>query len=112
VGEKRKFRRYEYESPLQIKALTMDSSHVLHNSFSHDISAIGVGLTTFDFLPVNGKVYLRLFSKAWVCLLEIVGRVVWVKQLLYQNRFRVGIEFSCEDTGLAEKIRQVLSMDL
>lgn len=112
MGEKRKVRRYQYESPLQIKALTMDGTYLMHNSFAHDISAIGLGITSFDFFPVNEKVYLKLFSKAWVCLLEIVGKVIWVKQLPYQNRFRIGIEFANDDRDLARKIKNILSRDL
>ncbi len=109
MGEKRQYLRQEFKCPLQIKALAMDGTQFMRNSFSNNISEIGLGLTSFDFFAVNEKVHLRLFTDAWAQLLEIIGRVVWVKRLPFQERFKIGIEFVDTTESLKQKIRSIMS---
>jgi len=104
VSEKRNYIRQECKYPLQIKSLTMDGTQFMRNSFSNNISEIGLGITSFDFFAVDEKVHLQLFSSAWGYLLEIIGRVVWIKRLPFQDRFKIGIEFTDISEDLKQKI--------
>ncbi len=109
MGEKRQYIRHNIKCPLQIRALAMDGTQFMRNSFSNNISEIGLGITSFDFFAVNEKVHLQLFSSAWAHLLEIIGKVVWVKRLPFQDRFKIGIEFVDTTESLKQKIRSIMS---
>ena len=111
MADKRQYIRADLRCPLQIKALSMDGTQFMRNSFSNNISQIGLGLTAFDFFAINEKVHLQLFSSAWVRLLEIVGRVVWIKRLPFQDRFKIGIEFVDISENAKQKIRSLMSIN-
>ena len=109
MSEKRQYIRQDIRCPLQIKALSIDGTQFMRNSFSNNISEIGVGIMSFDFFAVNEKVHLQLFSSAWAHLLEIIGRVVWVKRLPFQDRFKIGIEFVDTTESLKQKVKSIMS---
>ncbi|MFH1093879.1 MAG: PilZ domain-containing protein [Candidatus Omnitrophota bacterium] len=109
MDDKRQYIRQEYRCPLQIKALSLNGTQFIRNSFSNNISEIGLGITSFDFFGVNEKVHLQLFSSAWAHLLEIIGRVVWVERLPFQDRFKIGIEFVDTSESLKKKIKDIMS---
>ena len=108
MSDKRQYIREDLRCPLQIKALSMDGTQFMRNSFSNNISELGLGITSFDFFAVGEKVHLQLFSSAWAQLLEIIGRVVWIKRLPFQDRFRIGIEFVDTTESLKQKIRGIM----
>ena len=109
MNDKRQYIRQECTYPLQLKALTMDGTQFIRNSFSNNISEIGLGITSFDFFPVNEKVHLQLFTSAWGHLLEIIGRVVWIKRVPSQDRFKIGIEFVDTSESLKQKILRIMN---
>jgi Tfp pilus assembly protein PilZ len=94
--ERRSFKRARVACQLQIQALAVDAP-MIRNSFCSDVSPVGMAITTFDFYPVNKKVHLNILSNALNKVIEAIGRVVWVKELPTQQRFRIGIAF--EDTS-------------
>ncbi|MCK4994357.1 MAG: PilZ domain-containing protein [Candidatus Omnitrophica bacterium] len=112
MSEKRLSIRQDCSYPLQIKALTMDGTQFIRNSFSNNISEIGLGITSFDFFAVNEKVHLQVFSSAWANLLEIIGKVVWVKRLPFQERFKIGIEFVDTTESLKQRIKNIMNKSL
>ncbi len=111
MNDKRKYIRKDFEYPLQIRALTMDSTQFIRNSFSNNISEIGLGITSFDFFAVNEKIHLQIFSSVWAILVEIIGRVVWVKRLPFQDRFKIGIEFIDASESLMQKIKSLMDKE-
>ena len=111
MSDKREYIRKDFECPLQIRALTMEGTQFMRNSFSNNISEIGLGITSFDFFAVNKKMHLQVFSSAWVILLEMIGRVIWVKRLPFQDRFKIGIEFVDASESSMQKIRSLMSKE-
>lgn len=109
MSDKRLYIRQECTYPLQIKALTMDGTQFIRNSFSNNISEIALGITSFDFFAVNEKVHLQLFSSTWAHLLEIIGRVIWIKRVPFQEHFKIGIEFINTSEGLKQKILTIMN---
>ncbi|MCG2713107.1 MAG: PilZ domain-containing protein [Candidatus Omnitrophica bacterium] len=109
MSEKRRYIRQELKYSLQIKSLAMDGVQFMRNSFSNNISEIGLGITSFDFFAVNEKVHLQLFSSAWVHLLEIIGKIVWIKRLPFQDRYKIGIEFVDTAESLKQRIRSMMN---
>ena len=111
MGDNRAYVRQDVNCPLQLKALTMEGTQFMRNSFSTNISEIGLGITSFDFFAVNEKVHLQLFSSAWASLLEIIGKVVWIKRLPFQDRFRIGIEFVDTSESSTQKIKNLMGKE-
>jgi len=109
MNNKRLYNRQACNYPLQIKALAMNGTQFMRNSFSNNISEIGVGITSFDFFAVNKKIHLQIFSSAWAHLLEIIGNVVWVKKVPFQNRYKIGIEFVDTNEGLKDRIKKIMN---
>ena len=108
MDDKRLYLRQECRFPLQIKALSIDGTQFMRNSFSNNISEIGLGITSFDFFAVNEKVHLQVFSSAWAHLLEIIGKVIWIKIVPFQDRFKIGIEFVDSSESLKQKIKNIM----
>lgn len=110
MSEKRLYIRQDCKFPLQIKSVTMDGTQFMRNSFSNNISEIGLGLTSFDFFAVSEKVHLQVFSQTWAQLFEIIGKVIWIERLPFQDRFKIGIEFVDMSEGLKQKIKRIMNM--
>lgn len=91
--ERRKKTRAQLETAVQLKRVASVDAGELTNSFSQNISEQGMAITTFDFYPVQSRVHVKILSKTWANLLEIIARVVWVRQLPYQQKYRVGLAF-------------------
>ena len=49
MDDKRLFKRAQFECPLQIKALAVEGKQLMRNSFSLNLSEIGVGVYSFYF---------------------------------------------------------------
>ena len=109
--ERRKAERKNFSCPLQVQAISAEVGSFLRNSFCRNISLTGLSLTSFDFYPVEGKVHLQIFSNAWMKLIEIIGRVVWVEQLPFQNRYKIGIEFVDRSSGVDQGLSRLLDSE-
>lgn len=92
-SERRKFDRQELELAVQLRLVTSSDPIQLKNSFCLNISQVGLQIVSFDFYPVEGKVFMQLFSADNISLFKTVGRVVWVQQFPYQQKYKIGIEF-------------------
>ena len=92
--ERRRFVRVASDLPVQLKRLPQDFPTSINNSLAQDISEGGLRISSFYFYPVNSKVTLEVFMRQGTEPVKAVGKVVWVEQLPYQERYRVGLEFS------------------
>ncbi|MBU1042847.1 MAG: PilZ domain-containing protein [Candidatus Omnitrophica bacterium] len=108
MDERRRFERNGVECPLQIQAVEA-AQYMIRNSFCNNVSPVGMSITTFDFYPVNGKVHLNLLSNTLTSMVEAIGRVVWVREMPHQKRFKVGIEFEDPSESLMQKIKALIS---
>jgi len=107
--ERRRFPRIEHECPVQMRAVNNDEHNLLRNSFCRNISTVGVTVISFDFYPVNGKVYLELLSRTCAKLFAIIGRIVWVQQIPFQNKYKIGIEFMGTSVDSERKIKAIMA---
>ncbi|MBU1086643.1 MAG: PilZ domain-containing protein [Candidatus Omnitrophica bacterium] len=108
MDERRRFERKGVDCPLQIQAVAA-AQHIIRNSFCNNVSPVGMSITTFDFYPVNGKVHLNLLSSTLTSMVEAIGRVIWVRELPHQKRFKIGIEFEDASDSLMAKIKSLIS---
>jgi len=61
---------------------------------AQDISERGMRLTAEDCVPVGSRVLMSVDAELPAEPIRLVGTVVWVSQLPYQNRWSVGVEFA------------------
>jgi len=106
--ERRKYPRRDMECPLQIRVVDGDINSVKRNSFCKNISRVGLATMSFDFFPVNAIVHLQLFSETLGKILEVIGKVVWIKQLRFQHKYKLGIEFVDNSPDVEIKILDIL----
>ncbi len=108
MNERRRFPRQLLLCPVQIKAVDAADQYLMRNSFCMNISALGIEITSFDFYPVSGKVHLKLLSNACVKLFEIIGRIIWVQEMPFQNKYKIGIEFVDKSRDVDNTIKTIM----
>ncbi|MFH1459536.1 MAG: PilZ domain-containing protein [Candidatus Omnitrophota bacterium] len=108
MEERRRYKRENKEFSLQLNELNKTDHIAIKNSFCRDISCVGLSIFSFDFYPVNQKVHLKLYSSTWNELLDTVGKIIWVRQLPYQNKYRIGIEFTNTSQDAMKKIKTIV----
>lgn len=109
--DKRKYPRKKMECQVQVNMIEEGESRVVRNSFCSDMSEIGAGIISFDFYPVNKKLYIKVLSNGLLDLLDVVGKVVWVKELPYQNKYKMGIQFEDVSENVHSRVRYLMNID-
>ncbi|MCK4994926.1 MAG: PilZ domain-containing protein [Candidatus Omnitrophica bacterium] len=109
VNERRENFRKNSEFPVQLRQIPQKNAGTIHNSMTHDFSESGVQLSSFYFYPVNSKMILELFPMHEMEPIMTVGRVVWVEQVPYQERYNIGIEFSDLNDESRVHLRQIVT---
>lgn len=75
-----------------------------------DLSEGGLKVNSAYFLPLNSpmRVQMRIMSET---LVDLSGKVVWIQQLPYSDRYQIGIEFAEEsiNSKAKEEIRQYIT---
>ncbi|MBU2062952.1 MAG: PilZ domain-containing protein [Candidatus Omnitrophica bacterium] len=92
--ERRKCRRVSYSFPVQSARLPPGYSSQFHNLITKDISEGGIQLDSFYFYPVEHKLMFEVFWSNEAAPVQTLGRVVWVKEVPFQQQYSIGIEFS------------------
>ncbi len=92
--ERRKFVRINSDLPVELKELPAYHPINLRNLMSLDISEGGLKLSAFYFYPVNSRLIIQVFLSPKMEPVKAVGKVSWVEQVPYQDRYKIGVEFS------------------
>lgn len=107
--EKRRYSRISYREAVQYKVL----GHTCEcgGSLSYDVSETGLRLQLEYFVPINAQIVLNFLLKDinGSKVVTIHGRVAWVRQVRYSDRYQVGLEFSEPDLLIYKQIREALS---
>ncbi|MCP4650168.1 MAG: PilZ domain-containing protein [PVC group bacterium] len=93
IYERRGFLRANSDFPVKLKQVSPGLSVQINNSFSKDISETGIQLSSFYFYPVKSKLLLEASLSAGAEPVKVMGKVVWVEQFPYQERFKLGVHF-------------------
>ncbi|MBI4845923.1 MAG: PilZ domain-containing protein [Candidatus Omnitrophica bacterium] len=108
VRERRRFVRVSSGCPVQIKQVPDSSPIRIHNSMLADISEGGLQLFSFYFYPVRCKFMVEVFLSPITESLKTLAKVVWIEQMPFQERYRVGIEFSNLNEAGRSSLRQMI----
>lgn len=101
--------RLRFAYPVQLQDISGNTIPLLRNSFSQNISEVGLKIVSFDFYPVEDKVHIKLFSPHCVCVLDVIGKIVWVQQYPHQQKYMLGLRFIELSEAAHKKVLQLLS---
>ena len=102
IAEKRRFKRVQFRDP--VKYHFRDISN-FGGCLAYDISEGGMRINFFDFVPVNTEMNFQLKLSSIPKLIDVTGRVVWLQQVPYSDRYQIGLQFTEPDTLSREEIR-------
>lgn len=91
--EKRRCSRISYREAVQYKVLGNTGEG--GGSLSYEVSEMGLRLQLEHFVPLNAQIVLNFLLKDinGSKVVTIQGRVAWVQQIRYSDRYQVGLEF-------------------
>lgn len=91
--ERRRYTRVESDFPVQLRHVQQYNPTQLHNSVSCDVSVGGMQVSSFYFYPIHCKMMVEVFTSEDKESIRGIGRIVWIEQLPYQERYKIGMEF-------------------
>jgi len=94
-AERRAFKRVAFRHPVQFQR--KDPARNV-GALSCDISQGGLRMNVADFVPLNEDVALQV-QMSLEEVAECAGRVVWVRQMPFMERYQLGLEFLDKDIG-------------
>ena len=109
--ERRECLRKNSDFPVQLRQMLQENRVTIHNTLTHDFSESGIQLSSFYFYPVNSRMILEIFPAHDMEPIMTVGRVVWVEQIPYQEKYKIGIEFSDMNDESRVHLKQIVFTD-
>ncbi len=106
MEERRKDHRIEWREPVEYQ---LNEDPRSGGCLACDLSEGGLKMNSSQFLPLNSRMRVNLRVMAET-IINLPGKVVWVQQLPYSERYQVGVEFAEEDLNpkAKEEIRQYI----
>jgi len=111
VRERRKFARIKSDFPVQQRLMPQGNSQRIHNSISKDLSEGGIQLSSFYFYPVNTRIMLDVFLACDEEPVHATGKVVWIEQIPYQERYKIGVQFSDVNEDSRQYLHRLMKKD-
>ncbi len=108
--DRRRSKRVNTDFPVHLKQMPGESG-TIHNSLSIDMSEQGLQLTSFYFYPVNSQLLVEVMPAPRQEIMKMSARVVWVTQLPYQERYKLGVEFSDINPEQQLELRQIVNSE-
>ena len=102
----RKFRRVPFSRSVRLNALNQGqfSGHL-----AQDISQGGIRVTSYEFVPVNTLINVRIQLKDTMRVMDLQGRVVWVRFQPMTETYQLGLEFSDQAVYQRDTISNYIS---
>lgn len=105
--EKRRSHRVRFSEPVQYRI--KDSART-GGCLACDIGEGGMKLNLEEFIPINSEISLHAKLKDSPRAVDVVGRVAWLQQIPYSDRYHVGIQFNKADPLLQNEIRNYVNV--
>ncbi len=96
--ERRQFRRIRVSSPIEYKFF---NSGYFQQTVTCDISEGGISFLTDGLIPIGTHLYFQARLKNRPQALYGIARVTWCTKQPYEEKFKVGLEFT--ETGSISK---------
>jgi predicted nucleotide-binding protein (sugar kinase/HSP70/actin superfamily) len=109
MKEKRKAPRINEKAAVTISLAGLDYPHLdkkITHCLTEDISIKGIKIQSEKFLPINSILKIQLSLREPTRLINVLGKVRWIKKLKACEVFEMGIEIvetSREDMGVLKR---------
>jgi hypothetical protein len=103
--EKRRFLRVPFDRPARAERVPRSFAHNVVDLLSTDLSEGGVCLSSPELFPLESLVVLDLDTPF---PLRTVGRVAWSKQVAYDDRWYMGVEFLEQSEEACLRLRNIV----
>ncbi len=100
-SENRKYPRISFKRAVKFKVTVSDS---FSGEIAQDLSAGGIRIRSHAFIPVGEQVSLGIQLKDSDQVVEVVGRVKWIRYNPHSESYQIGVEFA-EDAMLFSRAR-------
>ena len=97
--ERRRFKRIFHGEPIQFSSKNAPEPM---GSLSRDLSSGGIQLSLNDFVPLGTEMELKVTLRTGA-VLDCQGKVVWVRQVPFSDRYQAGLEFIAEQMDLVSR---------
>jgi hypothetical protein len=101
--EKRKHPRRNSRIPVHYRRITSDNME-FKGSLMQNISKSGARITSYEFLPLNSRLLMKLPLESGRKSVEGVSQVVWVKKMGFGEQYAIGLEFVYLNQGDSSQI--------
>jgi uncharacterized protein (TIGR02266 family) len=99
--ENRKYPRVAFRMPVKYR---LNEVAPFCGELAQDLSEGGMRIRSNEFLPLGSRVSVRLQLDKDPRLVDVEGRVVWVKFIPYSEVYQLGIEFEDKMPAQRENI--------
>jgi c-di-GMP-binding flagellar brake protein YcgR len=106
--ERRRFVRVPFDCAARAEQIPRPSPDHVCRMLAADISEDGVRLSSPEFLPLESLVLLDLDTPSPANSIRAVGRVAWAEQAAYEDRWRVGVQFSELSDDARSQLRSII----
>ena len=88
--DKRKFERVNFREAVEYQ---LREPFNTGGCLAYDLSEGGIKINLNDFIPVSTEIEVRMRMGNNPKPINLMGRVAWVSQVPYSDRYQVGLEF-------------------
>ena len=96
MEDRRRVMRLKDENDIVVTIMSSGEKHFKERVFynqSKDISALGTGIMTNIFLPVNTFVNIDMTLTIVHQIINVLGKVKWISVIFDDESFAAGVEF-------------------
>ena len=93
-GEKRKSERVKFQEAMDFQ---WKDTSLSGGCLACDLSERGVKINFNEFVPLNSEIELTFKFKDQPQVVTLLGKVVWVRQVPFSERYQLGLEFTGND---------------
>ncbi len=97
----RRFKRVFFKRPVKVKP---QGQEVFEGNLAQDLSQGGVRVFASEFVPLNSLVTVQVQLKDASKVLELQGRVAWVRFNPFSEDYQIGLEFAGDKLRTCEVI--------
>lgn len=91
-SNRRRHKRSIYRDPVQVTFVGSPHQRI-HALLAEDVSESGLALNAPVFFAIGSRLFLDLEVSEVAAPIRLIGKVMWVRQDGYQDRYRIGVEF-------------------
>ncbi|MBK1632633.1 hypothetical protein CKO31_18175 [Thiohalocapsa halophila] len=108
-GERRRFPRAGFDGAVAAEPVPRTISTHAMPLLASDLSEGGLGATAQDFVPSGAKLLVSLEPAAGAEPLRLMGEVVRVAHIAFQDRWSLGIAFDAVSEAERKRLREVVA---